>query len=63
MYDIEKYYQAESVEEAVRLLNEHPEAKVISGGSDVLIKIREGMVRKSSMWAQSVWRKWHRRLM
>ena len=42
MYDIEKYYQAESVEEAVRLLNEHPEAKVISGGSDVLIKIREG---------------------
>ena len=39
MYDIEKYYQAESVEEAVRLLNEHPEAKVISGGSDVLIKI------------------------
>ena len=31
MYDIEKYYQAESVEEAVRLLNEHPETKVISG--------------------------------
>ena len=31
MYDIEKYYQAESVEEAVRLLNEHPEAKVIYG--------------------------------
>ena len=25
MYDIENYYQAESVEEAVRLLNEHPE--------------------------------------
>ena len=42
MYDIEKYYEARSVEEAVRLLNEHPEARIISGGSDVLIKTREG---------------------
>ena len=49
MYDIEKYYQAESVEEAVRLLNEHPEAKVISGGSDVLIKIREGKFAGTSL--------------
>ena len=36
MYDIENYYQAESIEDAVRLLNEHPEARIISGGSDVL---------------------------
>ena len=42
MYDIENYYQAESVKDAVRLLNEHPDARIISGGSDVLIKIREG---------------------
>lgn len=41
MYDIENYYQAESVKDAVRLLNEHPDARIISGGSDVLIKIRE----------------------
>ncbi len=27
MYDIENYYQAESVKDAVRLLNEHPGAK------------------------------------
>ena len=40
MYDIENYYQAESVKDAVRLLNEHPDARIISGGSDVLIKIR-----------------------
>ena len=25
MYDIENYYQAENVKDAVRLLNEHPE--------------------------------------
>ena len=45
MYDIENYYQAESVKDAVRLLNEHPDARIISGGSDVLIKIREGKWR------------------
>ena len=49
MYDIEKYYEARSVEEAVRLLNEHPEARIISGGSDVLIKTREGKFAGTSL--------------
>ncbi|MGI6070398.1 MAG: xanthine dehydrogenase subunit XdhB [Blautia sp.] len=42
MYDIENYYNARTVEEAVELLQAHPQARVICGGSDVLIKIREG---------------------
>ncbi len=42
MYDIEKFYQAADVEDAVRALQEDPQGVVISGGSDVLIKIREG---------------------
>jgi xanthine dehydrogenase FAD-binding subunit len=42
MYDIEALYEASSAEHAVRLLQEHPEAVIIAGGSDVLIKIREG---------------------
>ena len=42
MYDIEKYYQAVSVQDAVRALSEDEKAVVISGGSDVLIQIREG---------------------
>ena len=42
MYDIKALYEASSVEDAVRLLQEHPEAVIIAGGSDVLIKIREG---------------------
>ena len=45
MYDIEKYYQAVSVPDAVRALNEDEKAVVISGGSDVLIQIREGRLR------------------
>lgn len=42
MYDIKALYEAESVEDAVRLLVEHPEAQVIAGGSDVLVQMREG---------------------
>ena len=30
------------MQEAIELLTAHPEAKIIAGGSDVLIKIREG---------------------
>ncbi len=42
MYDIKALYEASSVQEAIELLTAHPEAKIIAGGSDVLIKIREG---------------------
>ena len=42
MYDIKALYEAESVQDAVRLLQEHQEAQIIAGGSDVLVQIREG---------------------
>lgn len=42
MYDFKALYEAESVQDAVRLRLEHPEAHVIAGGSDVLVQIREG---------------------
>ena len=42
MYDIEALYEAESLDHAMELLSEHPEARLIAGGSDVLIEIREG---------------------
>ncbi|MFA6688382.1 MAG: xanthine dehydrogenase subunit XdhB [Sphaerochaetaceae bacterium] len=42
MYDVNNIYEAFSIEEAVRLKVEHPDAKIIAGGSDVLIQIREG---------------------
>jgi xanthine dehydrogenase FAD-binding subunit len=42
MYDIKALYEAESVQDAVRLLQEHPEAQILAGGSDVLVQIREG---------------------
>ncbi len=42
MYDINHLYEATSVEHAVQLRVEQPQARVISGGSDILISIRAG---------------------
>ena len=38
----EALYQAESVQDAIRLRLEHPEAQIIAGGTDVLVQMREG---------------------
>lgn len=42
MFDIKAIYEPANVQDAVRLLLEHPDAKIIAGGSDVLIHIRAG---------------------
>ncbi len=42
MYDIKALYEAKTVDEAVALRLEHPEAQIIAGGSDVLVQMREG---------------------
>ena len=53
MYDIKALYEAESVQDAVRLLQEHPEAQVLAGGSDVLVQVREG--RRAGMELVSIY--------
>lgn len=42
MYDMKALYEATSVQNAIELLEQHPEAKIIAGGSDVLVQMREG---------------------
>ena len=42
MYDIESVYEAKSVPDAVAALARMPEAELISGGTDVLIRLRSG---------------------
>lgn len=49
MYDIQSIYQATSVDDAIRALQADPSAIVIAGGTDVLIKIREGKLAGCSL--------------
>ena len=42
MYDIGALYEARTVDEALELMQAHPGARLIAGGSDLLIKIRDG---------------------
>ncbi len=42
MYDIRALYEANSVPHAIELLLAHPQARIIAGGSDVLVQMREG---------------------
>ncbi len=42
MFDIQSYKKADSIQEAVRLLKEDPDARPIMGGTDVLVKLHKG---------------------
>ena len=42
MFDISKLYEPKSVGEAVELLQKHPSAHILAGGSDLLLDIRDG---------------------
>ena len=52
MYDIKALYEATSVPHAIELLLAHPEAKIIAGGSDVLVQMREGRLAGRRMGGQ-----------
>lgn len=49
MFDFEIIYEATSVRHASQLLLEHPDAIIIAGGSDILIKIREGKLTECKL--------------
>jgi xanthine dehydrogenase FAD-binding subunit len=49
MYDFEAVYEALSVPHAIELRRRHPEAKILAGGSDVLIQTREGRLAGCSV--------------
>ena len=49
MYDIKALYEATSVDDACRLLKEHPGSQVIAGGSDVLVQKEKERERVRSL--------------
>lgn len=42
MFNFKNYSRAGSIEEAIGLLKENPEARLIAGGTDVLVKLHKG---------------------
>ncbi|MGH4036732.1 MAG: xanthine dehydrogenase subunit XdhB [Sphaerochaeta sp.] len=42
MYDFNNIYQPKTIEEALKMKSEHPEALILAGGSDILIQVRDG---------------------
>ena len=42
MFNFKSYHKANSIKEAIQLLQENPGAKLIAGGTDVLIKLHKG---------------------
>ena len=42
MFDISSFYEAKSMGDAIGALVRDPQAQIISGGTDVLIRVREG---------------------
>jgi xanthine dehydrogenase FAD-binding subunit len=42
MFDIDSYHKADSVDEAISLLLQNPNAIPIAGGTDVLVRVRQG---------------------
>lgn len=49
MYNIEKIYSANSIEDAINYLSSHLNTTIIAGGSDVLISIRHGKLAGCSL--------------
>lgn len=49
MFDIRQYMKANSVDEAIDLLLLNPDARLIAGGTDVLIRLRDGRDEYSAL--------------
>ncbi len=49
MFPIEKYHLATSIEDAVQALSKNESAKVLAGGTDVLIRLHEGDLKYSNL--------------
>jgi len=43
MYDFNHLYEPSSVSETIAVMQAHPQAKIIAGGSDLLVQLRDGI--------------------
>ena len=49
MFDFKAYYEAKSIGDALEYLNKNGDAKLIAGGTDVLIRIRESKLKDAHL--------------
>ncbi|KKM11037.1 xanthine dehydrogenase [Clostridiales bacterium PH28_bin88] len=49
MFDIQGYFEAETVSEAAAILAANPHLKIIAGGTDLLIKMHKGEIEKAEL--------------
>lgn len=49
MFDIEKYYEAKTLDDALGYIKDNPDAKIIAGGTDVLLRLREGKMKSAHL--------------
>lgn len=49
MFDIQGYFEAETVSEAAAMLADNPHLKIIAGGTDLLIKMHKGEIEKAEL--------------
>jgi xanthine dehydrogenase FAD-binding subunit len=49
MYDIKNIFEPEALHEAVKLLEGNPDLKIISGGTDVLIRLHHGKLKEAEL--------------
>lgn len=53
MFDIVSYYEPTNLQEAFGYLSENPEVRPIAGGTDLLIRLREGRLQRQSLMGLS----------
>ncbi|MBZ4686656.1 MAG: xanthine dehydrogenase FAD-binding subunit [Clostridia bacterium] len=49
MYNVDQYFEPETIDEATALLAEHPNLLIIAGGTDVLIKMHSGKIAQADL--------------
>ena len=50
MFDIKSFYEAKDVADAIKALVNDSDAEIISGGTDVLIRVREERMPENPLY-------------
>ncbi len=49
MFDFESYHKAGSIEDAIQLLTDNPNCRLLAGGTDILVRLRDGQRKYANL--------------